>query len=348
MSYSYTNSFSYFGGSSSIPQTTLGKTDLQIGRLGIGTWELGDQKVSVKTTKQLLATMLDAGGNLIDTSDNYSGAESILGQALRGFNRDDFVIVTKCGDYTKMTFDPATGLSTNHPDFKHQHLNFTAPVIKKNVEDSLKLLGVDYLDVLLIHTAYLESMRKGEVIDATIQAQKEGKVRYVGYSGDNAELLYSIQVPEFEVVELSLSITDMRNAMIPLKAIKERGMGIIVKRPIANAFWRGKDLYQTAFGYSKEYRQRAKKMGLRPSDFGLPNNNAGWIELSLAFTMSFPVDNLAIGTTRLDHMQQNIEVVSRIGNRANHRLVNKVMDKFDAAQDQIGNYADGKAWLGLE
>jgi len=342
MAYSYTAGFSSKVG---IPQTTLGKTGLKVGRLGLGTWELGDQKVSVSTTKQLLKTMLDSGGNLIDTSDNYTGAEAILGEALTGFKREDFVIVTKCGDYTKITFDPKTGLSTNNPAYEHHKHNFTASVIKRNVEESLRALKVDYLDVLLIHTAYLDTMRKGEVIDATIQAQKEGKVRFIGYSGDNAELLFSAQIPEFDVLELSIGITDMRNGLLPLQAAKQRNLGTIIKRPIANAFWR-KDLYTTALVYAAEYRQRAKQMGIKPSDFGLPNNNTGWVELALNFTLSHPVDVLAIGTTRLDHMKQNIDIVSNF--KPNKRLVAEVIDKFYDAQCAISSYQDNKVWLGLE
>lgn len=345
MAYSYTSGFS--AAKVGVPQTILGKTGLKVGRLGLGTWELGDQKISVSNTKQLLKTMLNSGANLIDTSDNYSGAETILGKALKDFKREDFVIVTKCGDYTKVTFDSKTGLSTNHPDYIHHKHNFTASVIKRNVEDSLKALKVDHLDVLLIHTAYLDTMRKGEVIDATIQAQKEGKVRFIGYSGDNAELLFSAQIPEFDVLELSLSITDMRNGLLPLQIAKQRNLGTIIKRPIANAFWR-KDLYMTALVYAAEYRQRAKQMGTKPSDFGLPNNNAGWIELALSFTLSHPVDVLAIGTTRLDHMEQNINIISKLGNKSNKRLVSKVIDNFYDAQCAVPSYQDDKIWLGLE
>jgi aryl-alcohol dehydrogenase-like predicted oxidoreductase len=335
MSYHYG---SYFGAANTgIPQTTLGKTGLKVGRLGLGTWELGNQNISVPETKKIIGTLLDHGGNLIDTSDNYDGAELLIGRAIKEFNRDDIVIVTKCGDYTKRTFDPLTALSTNDPKYKHYNLNFTPKVIKRNVEDSLKNLGVDHLDVLLIHTCFLKHFHQGDVIDAIIRAKEEGKVRFIGYSGDNAEVIYSAQIPEFSVMEMSLNIADMRNAKIPLSVTKKHNFGTIIKRPVGNAFWR-KDLYLVAQVYAKEYKKRAKKMGIRPSDVGLSNNKDGWIQM----------DVLAVGTTRLDHMKQNIDIVSKFGDKSNKELRNTIISKFEAAQKRIKKYADNKVWRGLE
>jgi len=340
---SYYGCFS--GKTKDIPRATLGKTGLRVGRLGIGTWELGVQKTSISDVSKILGSMLDAGGNLIDTSDNYNGAEQILGKALKSFRRDDFVIVTKCGDYTDITFDPKTGLSTNHPDYEYANLNFTPAVIKKNVEDSLRNLGVDVLDVLLIHTCYLDKLHQGDVIDAVIRAKKEGKVKHIGYSGDNAEIIYSAQIPEFSVLEMSLSVTDIRNSYVPLDVAKKAGMGIIIKRPVANAFWR-KDLYLPAIVYGNEYRNRALKMKTKPSQFGLSNSNAGWMELALNFALNFPVDCLAVGTTRLDHMHQNIDIVSRF--KRNSALIKEVNHQFLSAQSKIKKYSKDKVWLGLE
>jgi aryl-alcohol dehydrogenase-like predicted oxidoreductase len=330
-----------------ITQTKLGETGLKVGRLGLGTWELGVQKINVPTVKQMIGQMLDSGANLIDTSDNYNGAENILGEAIKDFNRDDLVIVTKCGDYTDVTFDPKTGLSTNHPAYKYAHLNFSPKVIKRNVEDSLRNLKIDCIDVLLIHTCFLDKLQQGDVIDAIIRAKEEGKARFIGYSGDNAEIIYSAQIPEFSVLELSLSIADIRNGYVPLQIAKENKMGIIVKRPIANAFWR-KDIYLPAFVYAQNYRNRTKKMQLKPSQFGLPNNNDGWVELALSFTHSLPIDVMAVGTTRLDHMNQNINIISKLGKSSQTNIVDGVIDKFCNAQKKIRKYSQGKIWLGLE
>jgi len=328
-----------------IPQTVLGKTGLKVGRLGLGTWELGDQKIDVSTTKEILRNMLAAGGNVIDTSDNYSGAEDLLGEALQDFRRDDFIIVTKCGDYTPRTFDPETGLSTNHPKYKHAHLNFTPRVIAQNVENSLKRLKVDVLDVLLIHTAFLPKLLKGDAIDAIIRAKEQGKVRYIGYSGDNEEIVYCSQIPEFSVMELSLSITDMRNAGVPLQTAIDSKMGILIKRPVANTFWR-RDLYLTARTYGDDYRNRGRLMRLKPSQHGFANNSHGWMQMALNFTLNFPIHVAIPGTTRIDHMQENIGIVSKF--RKNKKLAENLVDQFVGAQAKIKKYSKGRLWLGLE
>jgi len=328
-----------------IKQTVLGQTGLRVGRLGLGTWELGDQKIDVSTTQQILRDMLAAGGNLIDTSDNYDGAEELLGQALQDFRRDDFIVVTKCGDYTPRTFDPKTGLSTNHPKYQYAHLNFTPLVIARNIEESLKRLRVDVLDVCILHTPFLPALLRGDCIDALIRAKEQGKVRFIGYSGDNEEVVFCSQIPEFSVIELSLSIADMRNAGVPLKTAIDNNMGILVKRPIANAFWR-KDLYLTAHAYAGDYRNRARLMRLKPDQHGYNRDNHGWMQMALDFVLSFPVHTIIPGTTRVDHMRENIDIVSKF--KPKKKMAKNLIDQFVEAQSRIKKYSKGRLWLGLE
>ena len=105
-----------------IPKTILGKTNLEVGRLGLGTWELGDQKTDPDDVTEIIQYMLDHGGNLIDTADCYSDAESILGKALKDINRDDYILVTKAGHVPE-----------NNKDFKHEKkedIEFSKKVIK--------------------------------------------------------------------------------------------------------------------------------------------------------------------------------------------------------------------------
>jgi aryl-alcohol dehydrogenase-like predicted oxidoreductase len=329
----------------SIPQTQFGRTGLQVGRLGLGTWQIGDQKISPRKTADIIAALLDAGGNVIDTSDNYDNAEAIIGQALRHFDRRDIVLVTKCGDYTQQTFDRETGLSTNHPDYKHARLNFTPDVITRNIDESLDRLGVDYLDVVLLHTPYMPRLLEGDCIEAIIKAKDQGKARFIGYSGDNEEIIYCSQVPEFDVMMMSLSITDARNTQIPLAVAQQAEMATMIKRPIANTFWRD-DIYPVAYEYAKDYRARAQQMGISPNSFGLPNTNEGWLHLAFSFVLGFPVDVIVPGTTRLDHMLQNINIVSNL--QLNRNLQNEVLDVFFGAQEPLEYGKDGKPWLGLE
>ena len=315
---------------SPIPTSTLGKTGLEVGKLGLGTWEIGNQNTDPEDVRNIVAEMLDNGGNFIDTAHCYEGAEGILGEALSDFNRDDYVLLTKTGHKVDSDFDRVEGSS------KH----FTPEVMKSNVEKSLQELNTDYVDVLLIHTSGMDDLEDGAIIDSMIELQDEGKARYIGYSGDNEDLLYAASIPEFSVIEMSLSIMDMRNGGEILDQIKENGLGVVAKRPIANAFWRGKDLYSKAYDYSEEYRDRAEKMGFSVGDFSI-----NWLKMAITFTMTFPIDVMAIGTTRLDHMRENIGIVSSA--EANKELVNDIAEKFYEAQDKIENYKDNKVWLGL-
>jgi len=191
----------------------------------------------------------------------------------------------------------------------------------------------------------MPKLHQGDCIEALINAKQQGKVRFIGYSGDNEEIVFCSQVPEFDVIMMSLNVTDARNSQIPLAVANQAEMATIVKRPIANTFWR-KDLYTLAYHYAADYRSRAQQMGMCPELFGLPNTNGGWLQLAFGFTLSFPVDVVVPGTTRLDHMLQNIDIVSSLN--TSRQLQYEVLDMFFEAQEPLEYGKGGKPWLGLE
>jgi len=331
------------GRSADEARRVLGRTGLSVGRLGLGTWEIGDQKTPVEDVRMMVRNLLDGGGNLIDTADNYDDAESIIGEAITGFGRDDLVLVTKCGDYSSAAFD-RNGLSTNSPEYRYYGRNFTPKVIRKNVETSLQKLHTDHVDVLLIHTAYLDVLKKGDAIDTVIRMKEQGKARFIGYSGDNEEAVYCAQIPEFSVLETSVNLADMRNLDGPVPMARKAGMGVIAKRPVANTFWRN-DLYQRAAEYRMDYRRRVARMKLEPDDLGFEDGHPGWMKLALAFTASTPVDVLAVGTTKPAHMVENIRIMDGLG--AVDRMHERIRPFFERARNSV-TYSKGRVWPGLE
>ena len=114
----------------------------------------------------------------------------------------------------------------------------------------------------------------------TGQSAKAGKIKFAGYSGDNDTAAYAAGLPDVAVIETSINITDQRNIDLVLPKAKQNNIGVIVKRPIANAAWKNIDkqpgMYQS---YAKEYTERFKKMGIRAADLGFSDDD--WPEIAL-------------------------------------------------------------------
>ena len=149
----------------------LGKTELQVSVLSYGASPLGsvfreiDEAEGIRTVH----TALDLGMNLIDVSPYYglTKAETVLGKALRGVDRDRYILATKVGRYGLDEFD------------------FSAARVTTSVDESLARLGVDHIDIIQCHD--IEFVNLDQIVEETIPAlrrlQETGKVRYVGITG---------------------------------------------------------------------------------------------------------------------------------------------------------------------
>ncbi len=239
----------------------LGRTGLLVSELCFGTMTFGGKGFWTAIGRQpqgvaddLVARVLDAGINFIDTADIYSEGESekILGKAL-GKRRKDIVLATKV--FGRMGPGPnETGLSRTH--------------IVRAVEDSLARLGTDYIDLYQIHgfdilTPLEETLR---VLDDLVRA---GKVRYIGCSNLAAwQLMKSLWISDkynlhrFESLQAYYTIAgrDLERELVPL--LKDQNMGLLVWSPLAGGLLSGK------FGRAGEGPE-----GARRTDFDFPPVN---------------------------------------------------------------------------
>src|SRR5437867_3185142 len=149
----------------------LGRTGLQLPILGFGASSLGQEfrRVSVEEALQSVRVALECGLNFIDTSPFYGRgmSEVLLGIALRDLPRDSYTLCTKLGRYDLAHFD------------------FSAKRVAESVDVSLHRLGTDHLDIVLCHD--IEFVEMQPIVDETIPAlrrmQRQGKVRFIGFSG---------------------------------------------------------------------------------------------------------------------------------------------------------------------
>src|SRR6266498_4356456 len=127
------------------------------------------------TPERLLNTALDDGLNVIDTAECYGLSEEFIGRTV-SHRRHEYYLFTKCGHAAGLEF----------PDW-HPRL------LEKSIERSLRRLRTDYLDLIQLHSCSQDVLRRGDVISVLQHARQAGKVRYLGYSGDNQNALSALQ-----------------------------------------------------------------------------------------------------------------------------------------------------------
>ena len=231
----------------------FGRTGLAVSPLGFGGAPIGNLRTEQPVVDEILNTLLDHGVNLIDTAHAYRGSEAAIGAAI-GHRRDEYVLVSKCGSKFEEDDLPA---------------GVVAAYVQATIDRSLQRLRTDHIDVMLLHSCDLDVLERGEVLEAVIAAREAGKVRFAGYSGDNAEVAWAAQHPEIAVVQTSLSICDQANVPV-LEITRARDVGVMAKRPVANAAWRELvGAYERYRPYQSVYRERF------PGDVDRPRRRPG-------------------------------------------------------------------------
>jgi aryl-alcohol dehydrogenase-like predicted oxidoreductase len=273
-------------------RTPFGRTGLEVSPLGFGAAEVGFFKADQDRVAGILNVLLDAGVNLIDTAAGYEGSEELIGRAV-AHRRGEYILVSKCG--------------TKVPQAEGRP--WSEQLITKTVDASLRRLKADVLDVMLLHSCDLGTLKQGEALGALVKAREAGKIRFVGFSGDNEAAAWAAAHPDVAVIQTSVSIADQANIDGVLPVARKHNMGVMAKRPIANAAWLGASgrlgFYDS---YVKPYVDRLTRMNLKPADAGFRGaEETAWPELALRFTLSQPGVHCAIiGTTNPDNARANI------------------------------------------
>jgi aryl-alcohol dehydrogenase-like predicted oxidoreductase len=256
---------------------TYGRTDLSVSALGLGAGQLGDPRLDEAQAAELIATAIDGGITLVDTAPSYGLSEQRLGRHL-GARREAVVLSTKLGYGVEGIAD------------------WTGPCITAGVEQALRVLRTDRLDIAHLHSCPWPVLAADEVTTALVAAREAGKVRAIAYSGENEDLAYALGRPEFDGYMASLNLFDQRviDAALPRLA----GRGFIAKRPVANHPWRFAE--RPLGDYCETYWARWQAMDL---DAG----GLDWGELALRFTLSIPgVSAAIVGTGRAEHLREAI------------------------------------------
>ena len=210
---------------------SLGRTGLKVSEICLGTMTFGHNTDEPEATR-IVNLAIDAGINFFDTANSYAGSasETILGKALRG-RRGNAVVATKF-------FNPMGG-DVNSSGTSRFHLMHA-------VEDSLRRLQVDYIDIYYIHHVDAQTPLE-ETLRALDDLVREGKVRYTACSNFEAwRLMEAMWLSDHKGWErfaayqpqYSLVVRDIEQEIIPICQLK--GIGVVVWSPLAGGFLTGK------------------------------------------------------------------------------------------------------------
>lgn len=289
---------------------TLKGTDLKVSRICFGTMTFGGQ-TDEATAGRMVDRCLDEGINFFDTANAYTGgkSEEICGRVLRG-RRDRVVLASKVANKVGEGTD-MKGLSR--------------AAIMRAIDDSLRRLGTDYLDIYYLHLPDYEVP-----IDESLQAMddlvKQGKVRYVAssnYSGwQVVEMLWiaekrglaraSITQPMYNLIARGIE-----QEYLPM--CKHFGISTVVYNPLAGGLLTGKQqshapLAGSRFDQNKMYLDRY----WHDADFAAVEelkqiaSKAGRSLVSLALNWIYrhtAADCIILGASRLDHLDENLKVL---------------------------------------
>jgi aryl-alcohol dehydrogenase-like predicted oxidoreductase len=276
--------------------TTLGKTGLEVSKLGIGLSETGFNLSAEDEAQatEVINSALDQGINFLDTAACYDLSEEQLGNAV-SHRRNEFILATKAGHYLP----------------RGDGEDWTAELIASSIDRSLKRMKTDHVDILQLHSCSVEILERGEVIDALQKTRDAGKTRFIGYSGDNENAEWAVESGIFDTLQTSFNLVDQKARTRLFPKAEQQGMGIIIKRPIGNAVWAANadpKPYQHLPEYTVEYFRRASVMrAVGP----LPGEPDDRILTALGFLFAHDeVDVAIVGTQRRHHLESNVQLVS--------------------------------------
>ncbi len=261
---------------------------MQVSVLGFGGAEIGNEESDAATVERLLGSALDAGLNVIDTAECYRASEELIGQTVGG-RRDEFYLFTKCG----------------HPHGVEGSANWSPASLLESIERSLGRLRTDRVDLVHLHSCPEAVLKKGDAIAALQTAREKGYTRYIGYSGDSHAARYAAECGAFDSLQISINLADQEAIDFVLPVARKKEMGVIAKRPIANAAW--KTGHKPLNSYHQPYWDRLRKLNY---PFLQSPDLAKSVALALRFTLTTPgVATAIVGTTKPERWEENARLI---------------------------------------
>ncbi|MBA3944072.1 MAG: aldo/keto reductase [Herpetosiphonaceae bacterium] len=270
-------------------QRPLGKTGLRVSALGFGGAPIGFAPAQhAASFVALVERAVDLGITLFDTAPDYRHSEELLGRALRSHRRD-VVLATKCG-----RLQPWNGYDWIVRE------DWSAEGIVATVDESLRRLQTDYLDVVQLHSPPRWVLDDGAAIQGLVRAQEAGKIRHLGVSADGDDARRALELGVFATLQTSYSILQQAPGDDVLPAAAEQGLGLIIKQPIANGI--------PLLRQRPSHPDWSWKWDIAQQlDWQVMGAEENRLQFALRWVLANPlVSSAIVGTTRLEHLLANV------------------------------------------
>jgi aryl-alcohol dehydrogenase-like predicted oxidoreductase len=260
--------------------------------------ELRNEALTSAEAQRLLGEVLDSGINLIDTSIDYGPSEELIGR-YAGHRRDEFFLASKCG----CPLAPSPG---ERPPYRH---DYTAANIRAGMEQSLRRLRTDRLDLVQVHMSPSRAQLDADDVAGTLRSLRdEGKVRFIGMSGILPNLPDHIAMGVFEVFQIPYSAVQREHEDL-ITAAAGAGAGTLIRGGVARGgpaedkAWR-----RGPIGLADgEGRRRWESSGI-----GELLGDMSRLEFMLRFTISHPaLSSTIVGTSSIDHLRANVAIAGK-------------------------------------
>ena len=279
---------------------TLGDTGLTVSEISLGTAEIGLDygfkgnahygKPDVKESVRLLHFAIDQGINLLDTARAYGDSEEVIGQALEGLTSPPYIAskVFLSNDATQKTF----------PALREE--------IFSSIEASLRALRLETLDLLLIHNTRLEYLRREEIRACLEEAQRQGKVRFLGASCYGEEVpIEVLRQPSFQALQVPFNLLDQKMNQRVFPETAAQRVGLFVR----SAYLRG---VLTGQVHSIPERLAPLKFRALQALAVLDHEVSSLAEAALRFCLSLSaVSSVVIGVKTVAELEANLADASR-------------------------------------
>ncbi len=273
-----------------LPRKELGRTGLSVTTLSYGAMELRGsprgRDVSEKQSEEILNAVLDAGINYIDTSIDYGLSEERIGKYISNC-RSEYYIASKCGCNVGAPPAPA-GQRNPH--------SFTPENIVAGVEQSLRRMKTDYLDVVQFHSSpSKETLEENQSVEALVKLKEEGKIRFLGTSSTLPNISDHIAMGVFDVFQIPYSpLQTEHEDVITLAAVA--GSGTVIRGGVA----KGAPSEEKQSGEAWDAWQKANLDELL--------DDMSRMEFMLRFTLTHPdLHTTIVGTINPDHLRDNVD-----------------------------------------
>ena len=278
-----------------IPTRRLGKTDLHLTELSlggahVGVWRGGSDDLGVAAVERAY----DLGIRHVDTAPLYGPSERRIGMALRKREFPGLTISTKAG---------------THPERPH---SYTAEDLRWSVDNSLRLLGLESVDLLFVHDVpdIAIALKPGDGFDAVDRLRDEGKTRYVGLGvRDHATIHAAIDAGRVDAIITWADYNLVRRTAVPLiERARNDGVGVILGSPAMGGMLAGGDpaVEVRSHGVQSEFTSDDVRIGhewwlwCREHDVDLAH-------LNLRFVMAYDkIDAVLTGAATPEEMDQNV------------------------------------------